>query len=416
MRLKCLGGFGEQGRSALLVEGKSCFLVDYGVKKTVGEGILGELPLEDFPELDFIVVTHAHQDHTAMLPLLVEKGINVPIYATPPTKEFTITYCESWHKSYESHGLVPPYDKQSIYELEKLFVTKPYFQEFEAGKGTLITFFPSGHLVGSAIVHIKDEKTIAHFGDINFNDAINPEPYLDFDAEIGIINGSYGDKIMPKELLEKKFIENVTSGRFNVLIPSAALGRGQVVCLLLLENLSKIDKEIYISKSIIENTKRVLKYPHYIKPEAIGMLNKLVDSPYFKIIDESKLNDLVEKGAIFIAPDAMLSSGPALKIFNLLKDKPQNKIILSGFLAPGTLGRKLAEGEVSINAVLSLSELKVHTDLADNKFIINKTLSNAKLILIHHGEEPKSTNLANKLREKFNLDIRSPHFGDAIII
>ena len=85
MRLKCLGGFGEQGRSALLVEGKSCFLVDYGVKKTVGEGILGELPLEDFPELDFIVVTHAHQDHTAMLPLLVEKGINVPIYATPPT-------------------------------------------------------------------------------------------------------------------------------------------------------------------------------------------------------------------------------------------------------------------------------------------------------------------------------------------
>ena len=58
----------------------------------------------------------------------------------------------------------------------------------------------------------------------------------------------------------------------------------------------------------------------------------------------------------------------------------------------------------------------MHTDLADNKFIINKTLSNAKLILIHHGEEPKSTNLANKLREKFNLDIRSPHFGDAIII
>ena len=54
--------------------------------------------------------------------------------------------------------------------------------------------------------------------------------------------------------------------------------------------------------------------------------------------------------------------------------------------------------------MLSLSELKVHTDLADNKFIINKTLSNAKLILIHHGEEPKSTNLANKLREKFDLD------------
>jgi predicted metal-dependent RNase len=99
VRLKCLGGFGEQGRSALLVEGKSCFLVDYGVKKTVGEGILGELPLKNFPELDFIVVTHAHQDHTAMLPLLVEKGINVPIYATPPTKEFTITYCESWHKN-----------------------------------------------------------------------------------------------------------------------------------------------------------------------------------------------------------------------------------------------------------------------------------------------------------------------------
>ena len=88
-----------------------------------------------------------------------------------------------------------------------MFVTKPYFQEFEAGKGTLITFFPSGHLVGSAIVHIKDEKTIAHFGDINFNDAINPEPYLDFDAEIGIINGSYGDKIMPKELLEKNLLK-----------------------------------------------------------------------------------------------------------------------------------------------------------------------------------------------------------------
>lgn len=416
MKLTCLGGFGEQGRSALLIEGKSRFLVDYGVKKTIGEGFIGEVPLPISTAPDFIIVTHAHQDHVAMLPLLIENGIEVPIYATEATKDFSIDYCKSWYKSYDAYDIEPPYSIQSIEKLEKLFVTKPYFEEFEAGKGTLVTFFPSGHLIGSAIVYIKDETTIAHFGDTNFHDPINLEPYLDFTAEVGVINGSYGDKVMQHEKLEEDFIEHVISGKNNVLIPAAALGRGQEACLLLLKHISEINKPIYISKSIIENARQILKFPHYIKSAAVQELNAFVNSPYFHILEENEIEELVKEGVIFIAPDAMLSSGAALKIFNIIKDDPTNFVILSGYLAPGTLGRKVNENKVSVNAKVYMCELKAHTDLVDNELIIRKTLPSAKLILIHHGEEPKSSELAKKLKEEFNLDIRVPYIGEEITL
>ncbi len=416
MKLTCLGGFGEQGRSALLIEGKSRFLVDYGVKKTIGEGFIGEAPLPISAVPDFVIVTHAHQDHVAMLPLLVERGIEVPIYATEATKDFSIDYCKSWYNNYDSYEMVPPYSLKSIEKLEKLFVTKPYFEEFDAGKGTLVTFLPSGHLIGSAIVYIKDEMTIAHFGDTNFNDPINPEPYLDFTAEVGVINGSYGDKVMQHEKLEEDFIEHVMAGKNDILIPAAALGRGQEVCLLLLKYIKEINKKIYISKSIIENAKQILKFPNYIKSTAVQELNAFVNSPYFHILEENRIEELVKEGVIFIAPDAMLSSGLALKIFNIIKDDPTNVVVLSGYLAPGTLGRKINEHKISVNAKVYMCELKAHTDLADNELIIRKNLSSAKLILIHHGEEPKSSELAERLKSEFALDIRVPKIGEEIIL
>ncbi|MGE0033080.1 MAG: hypothetical protein AB7S45_04270, partial [Pseudothermotoga sp.] len=102
MKLVCLGGFGEQGRSSLYVEGRSRFLVDYGIKKVEHEGTLGELPLNHSIEPEFVLLTHAHQDHSAMLPLLVEKGFRVPVYCTLPTKELTIQLCRNWYETYRS--------------------------------------------------------------------------------------------------------------------------------------------------------------------------------------------------------------------------------------------------------------------------------------------------------------------------
>jgi len=112
----------------------------------------------------------------------------------------------------------------------------------------------------------------------------------------------------------------------------------------------------------------------------------------------------------------MLSNGKSVDILDRIKDNPDDMVILSGYLAPGTVGRRLAEGQLSINAKVVLSELKVHTDLADNERILQKSLSCAKLVLVHHGEEPKSSQLARALRQKFHIEVISPHFGDRIIL
>lgn len=414
MLFTCLGGFGEQGRSALLVEGNSTFLVDYGIKKTIRKGVIGELPLADIPNLDFILVTHAHQDHTAMLPFWVEKGIQVPIYATEPTKEFSISYCKSWLEGYKNSGVEPPYHAESITKLKDMFVSVPYYSEFSPNKNTHVTFFPSGHLAGSAILYIEDEYRIAHFGDTNFNDMFNPEPYLDFEADIGIINGSYGDKVLPKSELEIKFINYVSSAKNNLLIPAAALGRGQEICCLLLKHASKINKDILVAKSIFDNARKLLNYKEFLRDGAEKQISALCASDKLKVMANNELEYYLQKGSIFITPDAMLSNGKSVEIFDKMKNNPHDMVILSGYLAPGTVGRQLAEGELSMNAKVVVAELKVHTDLLDNERILEKTLSHAKLVLVHHGEEPKSSQLAETLRKKFHIEVISPHLGDKL--
>ncbi|HPW02487.1 MAG TPA: MBL fold metallo-hydrolase, partial [Rectinema sp.] len=384
--------------------------------KTVRGGVIGELPSADIPNLDFILVTHAHQDHTAMLPLLVEKGIQVAIYATEPTKEFSITYCKSWLEGYKNFGIEPSYRAESIEKLKDMFVTVPYYSEFSPGKNTHVTFSPSGHLAGSAILYIKDEYRIAHFGDTNFGDTLNPEPYLDFEADIGIINGSYGDRVLAQPELERKFIDYVCSSKNNLLIPAAALGRGQEICLLLLDTRSKIDKDILVAKSIFDNAEKLLNYKEFLRDGAEERISALLASDKLMVMANNEMEYYLRKGSIFVTPDAMLSNGKSVDILDRIKDNPDDMVILSGYLAPGTVGRRLAEGRLSINAKVVLSELKVHTDLADNERILQKSLSRAKLVLVHHREEPKSSQLAGALRQKFHIEVISPHFGDRIIL
>ncbi|HBT39276.1 MAG TPA: hypothetical protein DIT29_02695 [Pseudothermotoga sp.] len=417
MKLVCLGGFGEQGRSSLYVEGRSRFLVDYGIKKVEHEGTLGELPLNHSIEPEFVLLTHAHQDHSAMLPLLVEKGFRVPVYCTLPTKELTIQLCRNWYETYRSKNLEPPYKLESVEELEKLLIPVPYNETFQPSSGTRVTFYPSGHLVGSAIVYIEDELTIAHFGDTNFGDRFNPDPFLDLEAEVGIINGSYGGAVMNSQQLRKNFLATVQSSQRTVLIPCASIGRGQEICAVLIEQ-ETLNKPIYVAKSVLENTKKLLDFKEFLRFGAVDTLNRLLKSPRIKVIEEAHLHDLIAQGSILIGPDAMLSSQIALKIFDVIKNCAQDLVILNGYQAPGTLGRRLLDGELKgIKVRVVYSELKIHTDLEDNERIIERCLSKARLILIHHGEEPKATNLAKALKRKFpNLDIRAPHTGDEIHI
>lgn len=415
MKFYFLGGFNEQGRSALYIEGRSRFLIDFGVKKIEENDKLGEIPLLDFPKPDFVLLTHAHQDHSAMLPLLVEKKVLVPIYCTPPTKELTIQMCLNWYENYKVRGLESPYSYESLKELDKLFVTVPYYETFEPLKSTKVTFYPSGHVLGSAIVYVEDEYTIAHFGDTNFGDKFNLEPDLSFEAQIGIINGAYGDKIMDDKTLKLDFLKHVRESQRTVLIPCAALGRGQEICLLLIENF--VDKPIYVAKSVINNAKKMLEYTEYLRPEAPELIRKILTSDEIEIVDENNLQQIVDRGGVIIGPDAMLSSGIALKVFKLIKDNVQDTILLNGYLAPGTLGKKLITKEVSAGAAVKYAELKAHVDLEDNKRIIEKTLSDSKLILIHHGEEPKSFDLARALKNLYpNLNIKVPRVSEQIIL
>lgn len=415
MKFYFLGGFNEQGRSALYIEGRNKFLIDFGVKKIEENGKLGEIPLLDFPKPDFVLLTHAHQDHSAMLPLLVEKKVLVPIYCTPPTKEFAIQMCLNWYETYRVKGLEPPYSYESLKELEKLFVTVPYYETFEPLNSTRVTFYPSGHALGSAIVYVEDEYAIAHFGDTNFDDRFNLEPDLSFEAQIGIINSAYGNRVMDSETLRLEFLKCVLKGERTVLIPCAALGRGQEICLLLIENL--VDKPVYVAKSIINNAKKMLEYTEYLRPEAPELIGKILTSDKIKIADEDNLQQILNQGGLIIGPDAMLSSGMALKVFNLIKDNTQDSILLNGYLAQGTLGKKLINKEISVSAAVRYAELKAHVDLEDNRRIIEKTLSRSKLIFIHHGEEPKSFDLAKALKNFYpNLNIKAPRVGEQIIL
>lgn len=449
------------GSNYLLKTSKYNILVDCGMFQ--GSNEMERMNANPFPynpsDIDIMILTHAHIDHSGRIPKLVKEGFKGKIVCTKPTYDLCQIMLKDSAKIQESDaewdnkkrlrsGLSPV---EPLYTIEDAEISLKYFdphfyeQRVVLNEDITIRFRDAGHILGSSILELwiseEGESTkIVFSGDLGMpNRPIINSPEFIEDADYLVIESTYGDTIHePFENSTKKLIDiiNRTALRGgSVLIPSFAVGRTQELIYELnkyydYENVDEYMKvPIYVDSPLAVNATEVFqKNASSFNQKTREMILK-GDNPftfsnlrYVKSQEESMNLNKADYPKVIISSSGMATAG---RIRHHLKHNlwnPLNSLVFVGYQAEGSLGRILLDGAKKvkllgeeINVALEIYDLEGFSGHADQKVLINwisQFKIKPKKIFVVHGEEGPASTLANLIAEKFNIDTIIPNMGD----
>lgn len=457
--------------SNFLVEGAGKkFLVDCGLYQGgAKDEIKNEEPFPyDINEIDFMLLTHAHIDHSGRIPKLYKEGYRNPIYATnatcdlcaimlPDSGHIQETETEWKNRKRIRRGeeeLVPIYDAETAAKSLELFKGEPYSQIIELDDDIHVRFNDAGHMLGSSTIEIwirenGENKKIVFSGDLGNNDIpLLAEPTMIQDADFLVMESTYGNRLHIKnESKAETFINIVTDTIKNggtVVIPSFAVGRTQEI----LYELNKIkDSEddspeferkyrllmntpVYVDSPLAISATEVFKENMDLFDKETQELIKRGDNPlefpglkFTQTVEESKALNESDESAIIISASGMCEVG---RIKHHLKHNiwnPKNTILFVGYQAPGTLGRKIVDGaktvkifgeEVAVNARVEYIEgYSGHADQAGLLHFVDSFVKKPNHIFLVHGEEESQKVLRDKINENFDLPVSIPDYCES---
>jgi len=438
------------GSRFLVSSDKSKILVDAGLFQGLRE--VRRMNWSPFPvdpaTIDAVLLTHAHLDHCGYLPLLVRNGFQKSIFATDYTAKLTaVILRDSAHlqmedarfaaeKGFSKHSPpLPLYDIDDVEVALRAFSLVTFRQRVKITEDAFATFFPSGHILGSAFVLLEiDNRALLFTGDMGRSNhplLSNPDPAPSRVFDAVITESTYGDRVheTPMDSFAIEINAAVKRGG-SILIPAFAVDRTEVI-LMALHDL--IDKGSIRNIPIYVDSPMALKALDYYRdaikvnsPELRpGIAEKWkVEDPFdpgdlteMRTVEESKtLVDLPET-SIIISASGMGTGGRVVHhLANMLPDS-RNTVILVGFQAAGSRGRSLEEGQKEIKihgkwvpvsaTIVKVESFSVHAD-ADELVKWLGTINIPKRIFVVHGEPDAQLALTTKLRDKFNWRVDIP--------
>ncbi|MDT8900556.1 MBL fold metallo-hydrolase RNA specificity domain-containing protein [Anaeroselena agilis] len=463
MQLTFLGASGMvTGSSYLLEAGQSKILVDCGMfQGSKATEALNRRAFRFEPAaIDAVLLTHAHIDHSGLLPKLCKAGYKGKIYATEATADLCrIMLPDSAHiQEFEAEiagrkgrragkpPLEPLYTVDDAYASLKQFEPKPYDQKLNITPEVAVRFNDAGHILGSSIIEIwvtENGKTVKFVfsGDLGQPDqplikdpsAIDAADYIVMESTYGNRKHEHYDK---GEALAAIINETVARGG-NIVIPAFAVGRTQTIIYHLYKLLKagKIPSiPVFIDSPLaISATDIFAHHPEVFDAEAHEILydhqesiNKLLHLNFTRTAEESKAINFLKEPAIIISASGMADAGRILHHLKHNLWRPESSVILVGYQAEGSLGRRLIEGvkrvkimgeEVSVRAKIhNLDGFSAH---ADQEYLI-KWLSMFREppanIFIVHGELEQANAFAGVIKDKLGYPVYVPGFGDSAVI
>lgn len=454
IRITALGGFMEVGRSALLVEtSESKILIDCGINPGSKEPHemyprldLANISLED---IDAVIISHAHLDHTGFLPILFKFGYDGPVYCTEPTLPLTTLLLTDAIKVASAEGNRQPYDMNDIRKFISHCITLPYGLVTDITSDVKLTFNNAGHILGSATVHLhigECTHNILYTGDYKFSKTmlLPPAAYTYPRVETLITESTYGAKqdVMPtREETERMFIKavnDVIERGGKVLIPVPAVGRAQELLLVLNEFIQKGElKEttIFIEGMIKEATAIHLSFPEYLTKELKTRIVENDENPfiseYFTIIEHpSQREEVMAPGpTIIVATSGMLEGGPSVQYFMELAGEEKNKVLFVSYQVAGTLGRRVLDGAKQVSLVDSSGKIRVidvkceiqriegfsgHSDYNQLLSFVSKFKGKVQRVIVNHGERKKVENLASVIQRIYRIPAFQLDIGDSM--
>jgi metallo-beta-lactamase family protein len=462
--LTFFGAAREVTGSCILVQtGRARFLVDCGLFQGGGESDRKNRRRMPVPpsSIDFVLSSHAHIDHSGLLPKLVRDGFRGPIYCTPATADLLgIMLPDSGHiqekeaewetRKRERGGkreVIPLYTEADALAALPALRPVPYGESFAPGTGVSAAFLDAGHIIGSAIVTVTvadggREKKLVFSGDLGHRGlpiVRDPAPVPGADALV--IESTYGNRIHKgMEDTVEEFVHAVDDTlrrkRGNVVIPAFAVGRAQDI-LYLLADLTRKGRlsgiTLYIDSPLAaEATRITLRHPECYDDETREVFAWRVAHPdalkvvLVKNAEESRALNSLRGGAILMAGSGMCEAG---RIKHHLKHnlwRRECSVIIVGFQAQGTLGRKIVDGskrvrifgdEIAVAAdVYTIGGLSAHADRDDLLAWAGKFEAPPANVFVAHGEESVSVEFAGTLKEKLGWPAQVPSAGQPLIV
>ncbi len=446
MKLSFFGAAHEVTGSCFLLEtNKKKILIDCGMFQgsNFNEGKNNDNFPFDPKSIDAVLVTHAHLDHTGRIPKLIREGFKGPIYMTKATCELAYLIWKDSQKimTYNNKKFKTPI----LYSIEEVESTREacngvdYRQELDLGDGVKAVWKDAGHIFGAAFIEVTVEgKTICFSGDVgNSNVPILKETDQLGEIDVLLCESTYGNRRHETrkesiELILKLIKEGVERGG-TVMIPSFSLERTQEL-LYDLNQLSEAGElpkvPIFLdSPMAIDALPVYRKYPEYYDRQAACLHEAGDDFFQFdqlkitRSVEESKAINNIKKSKIIIAGSGMMNGGRIVHhAYRYLSD-PNSTLIIVGFQAYGTLGRRLYEGAETVKifnekipvraTIKAIGGLSAH---ADQKKMISWVRNAEKIpekIYLVHGEPTSAASLAHKFRDEFGVKTIVPEFGDA---
>lgn len=421
MDVKVLGAANQVGRSGFLVNCNGTnLLLDYGV--LFGRrGTPPEYPLHVKPkDLDAIIITHAHLDHSGNVPSLFVSG-NTDVYATPPTFDLSELLIEDMLKiEKNSH----PFDLPELNNMMKNAKEIGYRQKVTKGNATF-ELRESGHVIGGSTVLVESEKKrLFYTGDIKTNGSrMLREADLDVgDIDLLITESTYSQtEQKPRSESEKELIEfanEVMDRKGTLFIPSFSVERSQeIACILKNANFKH---KIIMDGMALKVNEIIFRYPEYLRDPKVfaDAINNAV-----AIREHSERKHAMEEPCVVISPAGMLVGGNAVFYLQHLAFDDKNGIALVSYQGEGTPGRKLLDtGKVSsrgrdinVTAEVKQFEFSGHADRNELFDMIKKIKGNPKVLTVH-GDAESCDKFAQEIHEKFGLEAYAPAVDETITV
>lgn len=451
IRLTALGGFREVGRSCMMVETKDTrVLLDCGINVASYEDPYPYLDVLRFPidEIDALIVSHAHLDHSGFIPYLFKLGYKGPVYCTEPTRDLMALLQFDYIDVMLKEGKEPPYTERDVKEMVKYCIPRDYREVTDIAPDMRLTLHNAAHILGSASVHLhlgQGAHNLIYTGDLKygftrlFDNLDMKYPRL----ETLIIESTYGghDDIQPprqdsEDQLLRIINETVSQGG-NILIPVFAVGRAQEI-MLVLENFYKRGllpegTKCYVDGMTKEASAIHTAYPEYLRQNVQRRILQN-DSPFTsELFIEAKAADrdaiLAEKGAIIMASSGMLTGGASVTYLYKMAEDPRNTLIFVGWQGEGSLGRKIQGGvksiattgdngktrEIKINLRVETCEgFSGHSDRNQLLAYLRNIKPKPKRIIVDHGEADTCIDFAKYIVNRFKISTYALRNLDAL--
>ena len=446
IRLTYLGGGREVGRSCLFLQTpESRIMLDCGVNVASDAHAYPylEAPELKIDELDAVVVSHAHLDHSGFVPYLFKYGYRGPVYCTAPTRDVMSLLALDYVKIMRSEGKEPIYTSDEVKEMVKHTITLDYEEVSDITPDVRMTLYNAGHILGSSMVHLhigNGLHNLLYSADMKFGKTqlLDPAATRFPRLETLIIEGTYGGKenILPSKVECEQYlgqiIKDTVKRKGKVLIPVLGVGRAQEVLLIVESLIKNGDIEeipVYIDGMVWDVTAIHTAYPEFLNNYVRKQIfhkdqNPFMSKNLMRVGSQKERKEVLEgKGSCVIcATSGMLVGGPSVEYLKELASGTMHSLVFVSYQGEGSLGRRIQRGDrelmfshgnkqemVKLNMdVHTIEGFTGHSGRRQLMSFVYKVQPRPKKVIINHGESSRCLDLASSIHKQNRIETVAP--------